>query len=226
MIGPHHQAPDAFAGARPKTPRRRVRFPHWNSPRWEHTLRLDRVSIYRQSNRQESEEKLWPARPEDFRAARLSLRPASAATRKSSPPSSTRCITTPACRKSAARVEVRRGHAVLSGVVPQELRAQPRRAGGPERAGRGRNRQRNHARKLSASDGRASDQTALRLRRRDEAGEQRMRLERPRLQLRVKLHPDEPGMVHEFDRLRQQPVRRHAGKSQAPSPPGARDRRY
>ena len=59
------------------------------------------------------------------------------------------------------------------------------------------------------------DQPALRFGGRDEAREQRMRLERSRLQLGVVLHPDEPGMVDEFDRLRQQPIRRHARKPHA-----------
>ena len=45
--------------------------------------------------------------------------------------------------------------------------------------------------------------------------EQRMRLERPALQLGVVLHADEPRVVGVLDRLRQQPVRRQPGKAQA-----------
>ena len=56
------------------------------------------------------------------------------------------------------------------------------------------------------------DQPALRLGRCDKAREQRMGLERARLQLGVILHTDEPGMIDEFDRLRQKSVWRHAGK--------------
>ena len=60
----------------------------------------------------------------------------------------------------------------------------------------------------------------------DEARKQRVRLERPRLELGVKLHADEPGMISELDRLRQQPVGRHAGEERGPFPRAARDRRY
>src|SRR5262245_26902034 len=55
-------------------------------------------------------------------------------------------------------------------------------------------------------------QPALVYRSPDERGEQRMRLKRPRFELGVELHADEPGMVLVLDHLRQQPVRRHAGK--------------
>ena len=46
-------------------------------------------------------------------------------------------------------------------------------------------------------------QPALLHRRLDEGGEQRMRRERPRFQLGMELHADEPGMVVVFDDLRQ-----------------------
>src|SRR5215471_3169578 len=49
----------------------------------------------------------------------------------------------------------------------------------------------------------------------DERGEQRMRLEWPRFELRVELHADEPGMIWPFDNLRQQTVRRETGEAQA-----------
>jgi len=49
-------------------------------------------------------------------------------------------------------------------------------------------------------------QPALVDRRADERCEQRMRLERPRLQLGMKLHADKPGMVFVLDHLRQEPV--------------------
>src|SRR4029078_961122 len=42
-----------------------------------------------------------------------------------------------------------------------------------------------------------------------------MRLERPRLQLRMELHAEKPGMVFVFDDLRQDPVGRHSGKTHA-----------
>src|SRR5208282_2119002 len=45
-----------------------------------------------------------------------------------------------------------------------------------------------------------------------ERGEQRVRLERPALQFRVELDPDEPGVVGEFDDLGKRAVGRHAGK--------------
>src|SRR6516162_3303728 len=41
----------------------------------------------------------------------------------------------------------------------------------------------------------------------DERLEQRVRLERARLQLGVELNPDEPRVLGDFDDLRQQPVR-------------------
>src|SRR5579859_994 len=49
----------------------------------------------------------------------------------------------------------------------------------------------------------------------NERREQRMRLERLRLQFRMELHADEPGMVRELDDLGQHAVRRHAGELQA-----------
>ena len=49
----------------------------------------------------------------------------------------------------------------------------------------------------------------------DERGEQRVRSERLRLQLRVKLHADEPGVVRQLDDLGQAAVGRHAGEAQA-----------
>src|SRR5207247_8869669 len=42
-----------------------------------------------------------------------------------------------------------------------------------------------------------------------------MRLERPRLQFGMELHPDEPRMVVIFDDFRQHPIRRQAGESEA-----------
>src|SRR3954463_15837324 len=59
------------------------------------------------------------------------------------------------------------------------------------------------------------DQAALLHRRLDKARDQRMRLERLALQLRVELHPDEPGMVRPLDDLGQGAVRAHAGEHQA-----------
>src|SRR5882672_7347828 len=47
-----------------------------------------------------------------------------------------------------------------------------------------------------------------------ERGEQRVRLERPRLQLGVELDADEPRVVADLDDLGQHPVGRHAGKPQ------------
>ncbi len=44
----------------------------------------------------------------------------------------------------------------------------------------------------------------------DERRKQRMRLERARFQLGMKLHADEPGMILVFDDLRQNAVGRHA----------------
>src|ERR1700716_412054 len=48
----------------------------------------------------------------------------------------------------------------------------------------------------------------------DEGCEQRVRLERLRLQLGMELHADEPGVVGKLDDLRQQPVGRHAREPQ------------
>src|SRR5690242_21360811 len=53
-------------------------------------------------------------------------------------------------------------------------------------------------------------QPALLQRRFNERGEQRVRLERSRLQLGMKLHADEPRMLFVFDDLRQHAIRRHA----------------
>src|SRR5690554_2383614 len=58
-------------------------------------------------------------------------------------------------------------------------------------------------------------QTALLDRRFHEGAEQRMRLEGLRLQLRMILHADIPGMIRYLDDLRQQPVGRNAGHQQA-----------
>jgi molecular chaperone IbpA len=55
---------------------------------------------------------------------------------------------------------------------------------------------------------------ALLHRRRDEAGEQRVRIERLALQLRVELHADEPRMIRPLDDLGQQPIGRHAREDQ------------
>ena len=52
------------------------------------------------------------------------------------------------------------------------------------------------------------------LRRPDEAGEQRVRLERAALQLGMELDADEPGMVGPLDDLGQLAVGRHAGEDQ------------
>src|SRR5258708_36159940 len=49
---------------------------------------------------------------------------------------------------------------------------------------------------------------ARRCRRRDEAGEQRMRARRPRLELGMELTPDEPGMRRQLDDLHELSVRR------------------
>ena len=49
----------------------------------------------------------------------------------------------------------------------------------------------------------------------DEGGEQWMRLERSRFELRVELDADEPRMVRSLDDLRQQTVRRETGEAQA-----------
>src|SRR6516164_1959713 len=64
-------------------------------------------------------------------------------------------------------------------------------------------------------NGGSSNQTALIDRGSDERGKQRMRLERPRFELGMKLNADEPGMILILDHLGQQPVRRHAGKAHA-----------
>ena len=42
-----------------------------------------------------------------------------------------------------------------------------------------------------------------------------MRIEGARFELGMKLHADEPGMILMLDHLRQEPVRRHAGKAHA-----------
>ena len=59
-----------------------------------------------------------------------------------------------------------------------------------------------------------SNQPRLHHRRLNERREQRMRLERPRFQFGMELHPDEPGMILVFDDLRQHAVGRQAGESQ------------
>src|SRR4051812_41252480 len=48
----------------------------------------------------------------------------------------------------------------------------------------------------------------------DEAGEQRMRIERSALQFRVELDADEPGMVNPFAELRQHAIGRQTGEFQ------------
>src|SRR6266446_5175506 len=48
----------------------------------------------------------------------------------------------------------------------------------------------------------------------DERGEQRVRLEGLGFQLGMELHADKPGVVGDFDNLRQQAVGRHPGKAQ------------
>src|SRR5437763_11543886 len=58
------------------------------------------------------------------------------------------------------------------------------------------------------------NQPALLQRSLDEAGEERMRLERAALQLGVKLDANEPRMVRPLDNLRQLVVRRHAREQQ------------
>src|SRR5271166_7013037 len=63
---------------------------------------------------------------------------------------------------------------------------------------------------------RPSHQPALSFRRRDEARKQGMRLEWARLEFRVELHADEPGVTSELDRLGQKAVGRHAGEYHAP----------
>jgi hypothetical protein len=63
----------------------------------------------------------------------------------------------------------------------------------------------------SHDDG-SSDQPGLAHRGGDEIREQRMRIERLRLQFRMILHADEPGMTRQLDDFRQDSVRRHAAK--------------
>src|SRR5688572_17394086 len=58
-------------------------------------------------------------------------------------------------------------------------------------------------------------QPALLDRRADEAAEQRVRLERARLQLRVELNADEPRVALDLDDLGQEAVRRQAGDDHA-----------
>jgi len=58
----------------------------------------------------------------------------------------------------------------------------------------------------ASSSSRRLHQSPLRQCRLDERGEQRMRLERPRFQLGMELHADEPRMVFVFDDLRQDAV--------------------
>src|SRR5215210_1121516 len=60
-----------------------------------------------------------------------------------------------------------------------------------------------------------SDQPALFDRRLDKALEQRMRVERLALQLRVELNADEPGMVGPLDDLGERAVRAHSREDQA-----------
>src|SRR5450759_1410588 len=60
---------------------------------------------------------------------------------------------------------------------------------------------------------RVSDQARLSDRGRDEALEQRMRVEGLRLQLGMILHADKPRMRWDFDDLRQDAVGRHAGEA-------------
>src|SRR5262245_14100354 len=60
-----------------------------------------------------------------------------------------------------------------------------------------------------------SHQAALRDRGSDEAGEERVRFERARLEFRVELHADEPWMIAAFANLRQNAVGRKAGEEEA-----------
>src|SRR6185369_8818526 len=62
---------------------------------------------------------------------------------------------------------------------------------------------------------RPSDETRLLQCCSDEAGEERVRLERPALQLRMELDADEPRMVGALDDLGQLIVRGHSGEYQA-----------
>src|SRR4051794_23096158 len=64
---------------------------------------------------------------------------------------------------------------------------------------------------------RLSDQPAVFQRRSDETREERMRLERAALELRVKLDADKPPMVGTLDDFGEFAVGRHAGKDQARS---------
>src|SRR5205085_1905385 len=60
-----------------------------------------------------------------------------------------------------------------------------------------------------------SDEPRLLLGGRDEALEERVRIEGARFELGVELHADEPGMVAVFDRLGQDGVGRHAREDEA-----------
>src|SRR3546814_10424523 len=60
----------------------------------------------------------------------------------------------------------------------------------------------------------ALDQPALLHRRFDETREQRMRIERLRLEFRMELHPDKPWMVRALNDFRQHAVGRHARKDE------------
>src|SRR3546814_900442 len=60
----------------------------------------------------------------------------------------------------------------------------------------------------------ALDQPALLHRRFDETSEQRMRIERLRLEFRMELHPDKPWMVRALNDFRQHAVGRHARKDE------------
>src|SRR3954452_6653006 len=62
-----------------------------------------------------------------------------------------------------------------------------------------------------------SDEPALVERCADEAGEERVRLERTALELRMELDADEPWMVRPLDDFRQAIVGAHAGEEQAAS---------
>src|SRR5881394_2001036 len=68
---------------------------------------------------------------------------------------------------------------------------------------------------LSRSSHSALNQPALLHRRRDEAREQRVRLEGAALLLGVVLHADEPGVAGQLDDLGQQAVGRHAAEAHA-----------
>src|SRR2546430_17294165 len=60
-----------------------------------------------------------------------------------------------------------------------------------------------------------SHQPTLLHRRLDEGGKQRMWRKWPRLQLRMELHADEPGVVLVFDHFGQEAVGRHAAEAHA-----------